>query len=154
MKAETRSIRLVFRHYPEDGQFNVSDLDFGLLIGGLTEEPDRLAYYGAIGADEERGHIKLELERPHEWEFVLGAIVTGGAIFAKGIIETLGKRLGTWIADQVEKKRSKEKVKVRGSNDESVTIDPENVAEARDAFYQVLLKTAERNGTVVILFPW
>ena len=151
MEAETRSIRLVFRHYPEDGQYNVGDLDFSPLIGGLTEEPARLAFYGTI---EEDGRVKLELERTHEWEFVLGAIVTGGAIFAKGIIETLGKRLGTWIADQVEKKRSKEKVKVRGSDEESLTVDPENVAESREAFIQVLQYAAKKNGTVVILFPW
>jgi hypothetical protein len=51
----------------------------------------------------EDGSIKIEIERTHEWEIIVGLVITGSGIFAKAVLETLGKRLGNWVADQVEK---------------------------------------------------
>jgi hypothetical protein len=145
----TRKLRIVIRHYPEDGHFNVSDIDVGPLIGGLTEEPIRLAR----GVPED-GSIKIEIERTHEWEIILGLAITGGGIFAKAVLETLGKRLVNWIADQVEKRLKDEHVEVRGEDGEAVRIDPGNPAARRTPFIRLIEQTAERGGTIVILFPW
>lgn len=147
--ATTKKIKFSIRHYPENGEHNVSDIDVGPLLGGLTEEPSRLAR-DAHGD----GSIRIEVERKHEWEYLFGLVIVGSAIFAKSVLETLGKRLGNWIADQVEKSLKKGGVEARGIDATPIMIDPDNPAVTRDRFQALIEKAADQGGTLVILFPW
>jgi hypothetical protein len=84
------SLKIAIRHYPEDGYFNVSDFDVGPLIGGFTEEPGRLAR----GVMEE-GAIKIEVERTHEWELLLGVVIAGSAMFGKAVLDRTSSEVAT-----------------------------------------------------------
>jgi hypothetical protein len=143
------NVKMAIRHYPEEGRFNVSDIDVGPLIGGFTEEPARLARSAT-----EHGSVKMEVERTHEWELLLGVCIAGSTIFGKAVLETLGKRLGNWIADQVEKCLKNEDVEIRAGDGRTVKVDPNNVADTRARYTRILENAAEHGSTVVILFPW
>jgi len=147
--ASALNLKIAIRHYPEDGHFNVSDIDVGPLLGGLTEEPGRLAR----GVTED-GVIRIQVERTHEWELLLGVVISGSAVFGKAVLETLGKRLGNWMADQVEKRLKNKDLEIRGDDGRSTRVDPDNLPGTRALYTDLLEKAAERGGTVVILFPW
>lgn len=148
-----RTLAISVRHSPESGQFNVSDIDVGPLISGLTEEPSRLAR----GSDEE-GTIRLSFERTHEWEYLIDVAVAGAAVagstFAVSVMNTLGKRIGNWIADWCEKKFKEKPVEIRADDGASVKVDPMDLAATRHEMTRLLDETGERDGTVFILLPW
>lgn len=80
--------------------------------------------------------------------------IAGGAAFGNAVLETIGKRLGNWIADQVEKRLKQGGVQIRADDGAAVNVDPANPAGARDLYTKLIEKTASRGGTVIILFPW
>ena len=148
-----RTLTISVRHSPESGKYNVSDVDVGPLISGLTEEPGRLAR----GSNED-GTIRLSVERVHEWEYLIGLAIAGaaaaGSTFAISVMNTLGKRVGNWIADWCEKKLVDEPVEVRNDKGASVTVDPADLAASREELTRMLDDAGKREATVLILLPW
>lgn len=147
MSTDTKQLKLVFHYYPETGTHNVSDIELGSFLGSLTDEPKRLA------RRKEDGSIKIEVERTHEWEIVVGLVITGSAIFAKSFLETLGKRLGNLAADWLERKLKNLPVKVRAEEGNETELGGD-IIESRSGMENILKSAAEKNGTVVVLFPW
>ena len=147
MSTDTKQLKLVFHYYPETGTYNVSDIDLGSFLGSLTDEPLRLA------RGKEDGSIKIEVERTHEWEIVVGLVISGSAIFAKSFLETLGKRLGNLAADWLERKLKNLPVKVRAEDGKEAELSDVTV-ESRSELENILKSAAEKEGSIFILFPW
>ena len=144
-------LKIAVRHYPEEAHYNVGDITVTPLVELLLDEPSRLS----TGAADPGDRITVTVRRTHEWEYVLDIAIAGGAVFGTAVLQTLGKRLGNWIADQVQKRfgARTEAVKLR-LDGEMVEVDPDDPAAARDASSALMRKAAERRGILHVLFPW
>jgi len=149
MKNDSISLTIAIRHYPEDGRYTVGDIDIGPLIAGLVEEPRHLAR-----CDTADGTVRLQIERTHEWEIVVGIAIAGVGAFTTGIISTLGKRIGNWIADWCERQLTSKPVEIRDDAGASELVAPADTAANRERYTQLIGITGRRGGTVAILFPW
>jgi len=97
MSDETKVLRIsIYRRDPE-AHWNVTEVDVGPLLFQLTEEPFYLARVN------EEGTVKLEVQRTHEWEILIGLVLTGSGIFLTGALTEIGKRFGGWLVDRMTK---------------------------------------------------
>jgi hypothetical protein len=123
---------------------NVNELDVGLLLGQLVEEPFYLAK-----ANEE-GSIQLAVQRRHEWELVVGLALAGGAVFLKGALSELGKRFGGWLAGQVGTLRTTNQPEVRAGQTVH-RIDPNALGGVESTMVAVFVEAAEKRVQVRII---
>jgi len=139
----------VYRGDPTAGA-NINDLDFGSLLSFLTEEPDRLG--------EEEGKIKVEVVRSHEWELLLGFLLSGTTIFATTVIKKFAEKLITWVLEQRRQEKSKERdihcpSEIRVDNRQAVRVDEATIP--KDALVQLMEHAAKEGLRVqVILEPY
>ncbi|MEK7761284.1 MAG: hypothetical protein AAB433_06870 [Nitrospirota bacterium] len=98
-----------YRGEPDEHRY-FQGLDFGPLLDGMVMTPRSFANV------EEAGSIKLEIERTHEWELLASIAVAGSAVFLKGVLSELGKRVGAWLADQVAKLGTASQPEVRAGH--------------------------------------
>jgi hypothetical protein len=134
----------IYRRDPEAG-WNVNELDVGPLLYELTKEPFYLANVG------EDGIVKLEVQRTHEWEIVIGLVLTGSGIFLKGALTELGKRFGGWLADRVGKLGTGGKPEVRATGLVTVTVEPSELEKASKGIAQLLTDAGDKNVRVQIV---
>jgi hypothetical protein len=134
----------IYRRDPED-TCNVTEVDVGPLLFQLTEEPLRLANVG------EDGTIKLEVQRTHEWEIVLGLALIGSGIFVKGALTELGKLFGGWLVDRVSKLGTGGKPEVRAAGIATVLVDISDLPKASNGIAQLLAEAADKNIKVQVV---
>ena len=145
MSEETKKLEIgIYRGDPED-EWNVTEVDIGALLYELTEEPDHLANVG------EDGTIKLEVQRTHEFEIIIGLAVTGSGIFLTGALTELGKRFGGWLADRIGKLGTSSNPEVRAQGMTTVKIDPGNLEASSKGIAQLLRDASEKNVRVQIV---
>ena len=144
MTEERKKLEIaIYRRDPEAG-WNVNEVDVGPLLYELTEEPFHLANVGEDGA------VKLEVQRTHEWEIVIGLALTGSGIFLKGALTELGKRFGRWLADRVGKLGTGGKPEVRATGLVTVTVEPSDLEKTSKNIAQLLRAAGDKNVRVQI----
>ena len=111
-----RLVVAIYRRDPE-ANWNVNEVDVGSLLGQLSEEPIHLAAAG------EPGEIKLEVQRTHEWEIVVGIVLTGTGIFLSAALKELGKRYGGWLADRISELGTASNPEVRAPGLATVVVE-------------------------------
>ena len=145
MSEETRKLEIaIYRRDPE-ASWNVTEVDVGPLLYELTEEPYYLANVG------EEGTVKLEIQRTHEWEILIGLAVAGSVIFVKGALTELGKRFGGWLADRIGKLHTSSNPEVRAQGMATVKIDPSNLEAASKSIAQLLSDASDKNVRVQLV---
>lgn len=145
MNAQSQSLVVaIYRRDPE-ANWNVNKVDVGSLINLLTEEPYYLANVG------EKGDVKLEVQRTHEWELVVGLVLTGSALFLKGAITELGKRFGSWLADRVAKLGTTKDPEVRAPGLATVLVSPSDLHTAAEGISELLGKAAKKGIQVQLV---
>jgi len=145
MSEETRKLEIaIYRRDPE-ASWNVTEVDVGPLLYELTEEPYYLANVG------EEGTVKLEIQRTHEWEILIGLAVAGSVIFVKGALTELGKRFGGWLADRIGKLHTSYNPEVRAQGMATVKIDPSNLEAASKSIAQLLSDASDKNVRVQLV---
>lgn len=145
MSEETKRLEIaIYRRNPE-ASWNVTEVDIGPLLYELTEEPFHLANVG------EDGTVKLEIQRTHEWEIIIGLAVTGTGIFLTGALTELGKRFGGWLADRIGKLGTSSNPEVRAQGMTTVKIDPGNLEASSKGIAQLLSDASEKNVRVQLV---
>ena len=145
MSEETKRLEIaIYRRNPE-ARRNVTEVDIGPLLYALTEEPFHLANV------REHGTIKLEIQRTHEWEFIIDLVVTGTAIFLKGALTELGKRFSGWLADRIGMLGTSSNPEVRTQGMITVKIDPSNLEASSKGIAQLLSDASEKNIRVQLV---
>ena len=124
-------------------EWSVYEIDTGSLLYPLTDTPSHLTN----GVD---GTIKLEVQRTHEWELVIGLTLTGSAVFLKGALNALGERFGDWLADQTTRLGTQVNAEVRAPQIMTVVVDPIDLPKASEGISK-LLEQAAKTGTRVEL---
>ena len=97
MTTETESLTIqvgIYRREP-DAHWLARELESGVgaLLGQFSEEPRYFSH------TDIRGVIKVELQRTYEYEFILGALLAGSALFLKGTLDEMGKRFAGQLVD-------------------------------------------------------
>jgi hypothetical protein len=133
----------IYRRDP-DAHVIVDDVDVGSLVGQLTKEPRYFAKVPLGGA------IKIDLQRTHEFEIIIGLALVGSGIFLKGALEELGKQFGRWLVDRQATLGTKRQPEVRGQGLVTVVINPSAMNETSAAITG-LVKEAAQAGTRVLL---
>jgi hypothetical protein len=147
MAIESLTVQIgIYRREP-DAHWRVTELeaDVGALLGGLTEEP---RYFAPDLAED--GVIKVEVQRTHEFEIIIGLMLIGGAIFLKGTVAELGKRFGGWLADRMGSLGTKQNPEVRCQGFATVVINPSAMNEC-SASITKLITDATQAGTRILL---
>lgn len=145
MAEEPKKLEIaIYRRDPE-ASWNVNEVDVGPLLYELTEEPFHLANVG------EEGTVKLEVQRTHEWEIVIGLALIGSGIFFKGALTELGKRFGGWLADRMGKLGTSANPEVRAKGITTVKVDPDDLEAASKSIAQLLSNAADRNVRVELI---
>ena len=142
-----QSIKLeiaIHRRAPEE-KWNVDEVKVGALVNELTEEPIHIARAG------EEGSIKLEVQRTHEWELLLGLLVTGSGIFLTAVLTELGKRFAGWLADQIRQLNIKGKVELRAQGMARVVISQAELATAQAAITDFVKAAAQKGLPVEVV---
>lgn len=144
MEDSTAQLEVAFYRGDPLEHRNVTELDFGSLLGQLVEEP----YYLAKANKE--GSIRLAVQRKHEWELVVGLALAGGAVFLKSALAELGKRFGGWLADQIGKLRTTKQPEVRaGQTVHRINLSAQS--EVESTMVEVFLEAAEKRLQVQIV---
>ncbi len=111
----------------------------------MTEEPVHLANVC------EDGIVKLEVQRTHEFEIIIGLALIGSGIFLTGALTELGKRFGGWLADRIGKLGTSSNPEVRAQDMTTVKIDPGNLEASSKGIAQLLRDASEKNVRVQIV---
>jgi hypothetical protein len=120
------------------------EYDVGLLLGQFVQEP---RYFSN---DLDGGAIKVEMQRTHEFEIVIGLALVGSGIFLKGTLEEMGKRFGGWLADIMGRLGTKQKPEVRCQGHTTVVVDPSAMNECSASITKLVTEAAQA-GTRVLL---
>lgn len=121
----------------------VDNLDIGSLVSDLTVENWELVSETYDGYPDDSCGISINIERTHEWEFLLIITISGSAIFANAAIKAMGDRFGNWVADQVNQtSRGSQEVTATLSDGREVTI-PVNEESERDEKIVVTLEDSQ-----------
>ncbi|HUU19990.1 MAG TPA: hypothetical protein VMW72_22750 [Sedimentisphaerales bacterium] len=145
MSEETKRLEIaIYRKDPEENWY-VNEVDVGPLLYGLTEEPFNLANVG------EKGTIKLEVQRTHEWEIIIGLVLAGSGIFLAGALTEIGKRFGGWLTDQVIKLSTSTNPEARARGMTTVKIAPGDLEDAGKGITKLLSYASERNVRVQLI---
>jgi hypothetical protein len=126
---------------------SLDQLDFGPLLGPLTEEPLRLA---GIQIGEEEWSLNLEITRTHEWELVVGLVVVGSTIFAEAVISEVAKQIVGWTVEQAKKLTTRDPPRMRSPEGETVIVDAANPAASVEGIDKLLKDAAKRNRRVTL----
>ena len=148
MAEERRQLELaIYRRDPE-ATWNVGEVDVGPLLHQLTEEPFHLANVG------EDGTVKLDVQRTHEWEIVLGLVLVGSGIFLTGALTEIGKRFGGWLADRARKLGTTGRPEVRAEGIATVVVDLDDLERASKGIAQLLSDASDKKIRLqVVLEP-
>ena len=134
----------IYRRDP-DAHWNVTEVEVGSLLNQLTEEP---FYFANVGED---GSIKVEVQRTHEWEIVIGVALAGSGMFVKGALTELGKRFGGWLADRIAKLGTQQVPEVRCPGAATVVVNPSALNEASTAITHLIAEAAQKRARVLLI---
>jgi hypothetical protein len=123
---------------------SLDQLDFGPLLGPLTEEPLRLAGIG------EEGSLNLEITRTHEWELVIGLVVVGSTIFAEAVISEVANQIVKWTVEQAKKFTTRNPPRVRSPEGETAIVDAANRDASVEGIVKLFKEATERNLRVTL----
>ena len=145
MSEETKKLEIAIYRKDPGEERNVNEVDIGPLLNGLTEQPFILANVG------EKGTVKLEVQRTHEWEIIIGLVLTGSGIFLAGALTEIGKRFGGWLADQFSKLGTSTKPEARAKGKTTVKIAPDDLDAAGKGVAKLLTYSSERKVRVQLI---
>lgn len=139
-------LRLAFhRGRSDDGGANVSGIDIGRLIDSFTEEP------GNIARGAGKGYMKLELQRTHEWEIVLGVIIGGAGVFFTAVLTELAKRLVSFIAGHRSRRTGVLKAKIYGATNITILISENDSQQRREQISRWLTDAMIKGSSIIIV---
>lgn len=124
-------------------EWSLYELDTGSLLQQLTVPPSHLT----DGID---GTIRLEVERTHEWELLIGIALAGGTAFLEGAISELGKQFVDWLVKQAAKLGTRSHAAVRPAGGQDLVVEPSELVQAEREIVK-LLREAMESGTKVKL---
>lgn len=133
-------------HSEPELYWNVSEIDTGTLIQELLEEPL------ILGNIHEKGEIKLNIERTHEWEIVLELLINGSGEFVAGVIGGIGGILAQWLVNKAAKSVPEKPSEIRVKKGNlKVVVSPENLEQATKDSVDLLTQVIAAGGEVQII---
>ncbi|MDJ0915577.1 MAG: hypothetical protein QNI95_18550 [Desulfobacterales bacterium] len=133
----------IYRRHPNEKR-NVKELNVGLLLNELTEDPYQLA------GVHESGSLQLRVKRTQPWEIICGLFLIGSTLFLRGAANTMSKQVGQWLASRTKDLHGDAAVncphpQVRLPGKSIVTVDPDAPEKSRQAI-ALLIMEAARNS--------
>ena len=149
MTTETESLTIqigIYRREPGAHRI-VKELEpgVGALLGQFSEEPRYFSHTA------ERGVIKVEIERTYEYEFILGLLLAGSAIFLKGTLEELGKRFAGQLVDWMGSLGTKQKPEIRAQGLATIVVDPSAMNECSASITKLIIDAAQAGTRVLVI---